>query len=414
MSSELAVRIEGVSKAYKIRHDEQQITLTEQALHRLRRPLQRPRVETLWALKDVDIEIERGEIMGLVGRNGAGKSTLLKILSRITPPTAGQVELYGHVGSLLEVGTGFHPELTGRENIYLNGSILGMKKSDIDRQFVPIVEFAGIERFLDTPVKRYSSGMYMRLAFAVAAHLETDILLVDEVLAVGDQEFQEKCIGKIRDVTSDGRTVILVSHNLASIRTLAKRCVLLDRGSVSVSGETDYVLARYRGLSDGTWTAQPSDRPGRRRPPAELRRIELVSNPTLWCGEPIVFDVEVDVSNDFATRLMLGMTITWLGAAAATAIETLELDPAGAQRCLVRVEIASGSLAPGTYGLSVAAGALTARDIPNADDVAIDAVRFELTPEPTGSWHVRNWQPTFGPARLDARMSRLELSEVTN
>ena len=216
--------------------------------------LRRAPSETFWALQDVDLEVKRGEVLGLIGRNGAGKSTLLKVLSRITPPTTGRVELFGRIGSLLEVGTGFHPELTGRENIYLNGSILGMKKPEIDRQFDDIVEFAGVERFLDTPVKRYSSGMYVRLAFAVAAHLETEILLIDEVLAVGDQDFQEKCIGKMHDVSTQGRTVIVVSHNLASVRQLAERCVLLDQGTVSIAGDVDEVLRAYEGIADEAWT----------------------------------------------------------------------------------------------------------------------------------------------------------------
>lgn len=252
MSSDVAVRIEGLSKAYKIRHDEQHSTLVEQVLHRVTRPRQRSRVETLWALRDINLEITRGEVVGLIGRNGAGKSTLLKVLSRITPPTEGRVDLQGHVGSLLEVGTGFHPELTGRENIYLNGSILGMKKRDIDRQFVPIVEFAGTERFLDTPVKRYSSGMYVRLAFAVAAHLEPEILIVDEVLAVGDVEFQKKCLGKMGEVAGEGRTVLFVSHNAAALQHLTERSLLIENGQLILDDTTSAVLSRYLASNDGT------------------------------------------------------------------------------------------------------------------------------------------------------------------
>jgi lipopolysaccharide transport system ATP-binding protein len=202
-------------------------------------------VEEFWALKDVSFEIKRGEVVGIIGRNGAGKSTLLKILSRITEPSAGRVEIIGRVASLLEVGTGFHPELTGRENIYLNGAILGMTRSEIRRKFEEIVDFAEVEKFLDTPVKRYSSGMYVRLAFAVAAHLEPDILVVDEVLAVGDVEFQKKCLGKMQDVASNGRTVLFVSHNVGAIQKLCGKCLLLKGGSVAAFDATEVVLQHY-------------------------------------------------------------------------------------------------------------------------------------------------------------------------
>jgi lipopolysaccharide transport system ATP-binding protein len=203
-------------------------------------------VEEFWALKDVSFQVQEGEILGIIGRNGAGKSTLLKILSRITEPTSGRITLRGRVASLLEVGTGFHPELTGRENIYLNGAILGMPHSEIRKKFDEIVDFAGIERFLDTPVKRYSSGMYVRLAFAVAAHLEPEILIVDEVLSVGDAEFQKKCLGKMDEVSRrEGRTVLLVSHNPSPIRTLCERCILIEQGRIARIGHPSNVLSEY-------------------------------------------------------------------------------------------------------------------------------------------------------------------------
>jgi lipopolysaccharide transport system ATP-binding protein len=200
----------------------------------------------VWSLKDINFEVNKGDILGIVGKNGAGKSTLLKILSRVTAPTTGEIKTKGRIASLLEVGTGFHPELTGKENIYLNGAILGMKKSEITEKLSEIVEFAGVEKYLDTPVKRYSSGMYVRLAFAVAAHLESEILIVDEVLAVGDAEFQKKCIGKIKDISSgEGRTVLFVSHNMAAIQNLCNKCILLEHGKMIYAGKTEDCLNLY-------------------------------------------------------------------------------------------------------------------------------------------------------------------------
>jgi lipopolysaccharide transport system ATP-binding protein len=202
--------------------------------------------EDFWSLKDINFTVEKGEAVGIIGANGAGKSTLLKILSRITPPTEGEVIMRGRVSSLLEVGTGFHPELTGRENIYLNGAILGMTRKEIDKKFDDIVEFANVERFIDTPVKKYSSGMHVRLAFAVAAHLEPDILLIDEVLAVGDVEFQKKCLGKMDEVTRKaGRTVLFVSHNMNAIQNLCQRCILLDKGEIKMIGQAKEVVSYY-------------------------------------------------------------------------------------------------------------------------------------------------------------------------
>ena len=232
-----AIRAEGLGKQYRLG--------TRRAFDWLRRGRSRAAQDTLWALEDVSFEVAPGEVVGLVGRNGAGKSTLLKILSRITPPTTGSAELRGRVGSLLEVGTGFHTELTGRDNVYLSGAILGLKRTEIARRFDEIVAFAEVERFIDTPVKRYSSGMYLRLAFAVAAHLEPEILLVDEVLAVGDAAFQKKCLGRMDEAARHGRTVVFVSHNLAALGRLCPRALLLEGGRLVASGETSAVIARY-------------------------------------------------------------------------------------------------------------------------------------------------------------------------
>ena len=247
-----AIEVQGLSKRYELRHERapRATTLAEAVSQGLRTRRRTGRSEgegreDFWALRDVSFQVRQGERLGIVGRNGAGKSTLLKVLSRIVEPTRGRVSMRGRVASLLEVGTGFHPELSGRENIYLNGAILGMSRSEIRRRFDEIVAFSEVERFLDTPVKRYSSGMYVRLAFSVAAHLEPEILIVDEVLAVGDQEFQKKCLGKLQDVGQDGRTVIFVSHNLAAINQLCSSGVLLEGGRVSEAGPISGVVSAY-------------------------------------------------------------------------------------------------------------------------------------------------------------------------
>jgi len=242
------IHAEGLGKRYRRGLQASRGLLRDSIARAFRSPLsvfRRANQETFWALKDVSLEVGQGEVLGLIGRNGSGKTTLLKILSRITQPTSGWAEIHGRVGSLLEVGTGFHPELTGRENAYLSGAILGMGKSEITRKFDEIVAFAELERFIDTPVKHYSSGMYVRLAFAVAAHLEPDILLVDEVLAVGDINFQKKCLGKMGDVARAGRTVVLVSHQLNQIRRLCHRVVWIDAGTVRQDGPTHEVVSAY-------------------------------------------------------------------------------------------------------------------------------------------------------------------------
>src|SRR5215213_1609675 len=249
--SNLAIRCEKLGKQYRIGSPERYKTLRDAISTTARAPFKRFKNTPqngngyFWALKDVSFEIKPGEVVGIIGLNGAGKSTLLKILSRITAPTRGVAEIYGRVGSLLEVGTGFHPELTGRENIYLNGAILGMRKTEIDRKFDEIVDFAEVEKFLDTPVKRYSSGMYVRLAFGVAAHLETEVLLVDEVLAVGDAQFQKKCFEKIRDIGTQGRTILFVSHNMSAVRSICKHALIIEKGRVVAQGEIDETVDRY-------------------------------------------------------------------------------------------------------------------------------------------------------------------------
>jgi len=247
--TESVIHVEGLGKRYRVGERERYLALRDIVSHALRAPFRRPRtprrVDYLWALRDVSLDVNQGEVVGLIGRNGAGKTTLLKLLSRITRPTTGFAEIHGRVGSLLEVGTGFHPELTGRENIYLSGAILGMQKREIDRKNDAIVAFAEVERFLDTPLKHYSTGMQMRLAFAVAAHLEPEILLVDEVLAVGDIEFQKKCLGKMQDISRSGRTIVFVSHQMGQMRRLCERVFWVDDGQIRQEGAAGKVIAAY-------------------------------------------------------------------------------------------------------------------------------------------------------------------------
>jgi lipopolysaccharide transport system ATP-binding protein len=258
----------------------------------------RPRRQEIWALQSVELEVPRGEVLAIVGKNGSGKSTLLKVLARITPPTRGRVEFRGRVASLLEVGTGFHPELTGRENIYLNGAILGMKRSEIARRFDAIVAFAGVERFLDTPVKRYSSGMYVRLAFAVAAHLEADILLIDEVLAVGDAEFQQRCLAKMEEVRKQDRTVLFVSHQLSAVRRLCSAALLLDSGRVVARGSVQEVLERYLGgerhPAQQSWS-DPATAPGSER----VKLASVAVRAPGQAGAEVPSDVSIRIEVEF-------------------------------------------------------------------------------------------------------------------
>lgn len=297
-----SVVIEGLSKRYSLgaRHDSYR-TLRD-AIARGFRPRSSADADELWALRDVDLEFRSGESVGLIGRNGAGKSTLLKVLARITTPTSGRVSLHGRVGSLLEVGTGFHPELTGRENIYLNGAILGMSRVEISRKFDEIVEFSEVSAFLDTPVKRYSSGMYVRLAFAVAAHLEPEILLVDEVLAVGDLAFRRKCLGKMGDIAAEGRTIVFVSHTLSAIRQLCTACAWIDRGQVVMSGTPDEVTSAYERASMAEVESMTT---GRTRAEEETRGkrvwvdwVELRNSSNAPCaqfeaGDALVMDIGI-------------------------------------------------------------------------------------------------------------------------
>lgn len=308
--SEIAIRVEGLGKQYRIGQRERYKALRDTLTDALYSPFRRLASlgrrsgdqlrldeEYVWALKELSFEIKSGEVVGVIGRNGAGKSTLLKILSRITEPTEGFARIHGRVGSLLEVGTGFHPELTGRENIYLNGAILGMRRREIERKFDEIVSFAEVEKFIDTPVKHYSSGMYLRLAFAVAAHLEPEILLVDEVLAVGDAAFQKKCLGKMGDVAKEGRTVLFVSHNLGALANLCPRAILLVDGKNYKDGLSGEVIAEYIAIGREDqgqriwrdWKAAPGNEKVR------VHAVKLVSGSQVTSDVDIQEDVHIEV-----------------------------------------------------------------------------------------------------------------------
>jgi lipopolysaccharide transport system ATP-binding protein len=375
--TDIAIKVDHLSKRYRIGAEEQrpdglwdaarQAALSPfDYLRRITRPPTEE--ETLWALKDVSFEVERGEVLGIIGRNGAGKSTLLKILSRITEPTEGEAIINGRVGSLLEVGTGFHPELTGRENVYLNGAILGMTRAEIDGKFEEIVDFSGVERFIDTPVKRYSSGMRVRLAFSVAAHLDPEILLIDEVLAVGDLTFQKKCLGKMGEIGQSGRTVLFVSHDMTSVRELCSRCILLDEGEIAVDGTTGVAIETYV-RSGASGSGEVHIEPEMHKAYRGLDRFrfnyaalkngdgEICSQ--IPCGSPftVMFCAEAAVDID---QLLIGFSVfraegqrlfmTWQRDS-----ELAERVPAGPIRLCCRLE--PNLLLPGRYWMNVGAQA---------------------------------------------------------
>jgi lipopolysaccharide transport system ATP-binding protein len=378
-----AIRVEGLGKRYHLGEHVPYRVLRDVVARALTpsRPARASR-EAFWALRDVSFELARGEVLGLVGRNGAGKSTLLRVLSRITRPTTGRAEIRGRVGSLLEVGTGFHLELTGRENTYLNGAILGMRKAELDRKFDEIVAFAGLERFIDTPVKFYSSGMYLRLGFAVAAHLETDILLVDEVLAVADAAFQRKCTGKIVDVARQGRTVLFVSHNLSAVLNLCRRALVLDGGGVVFDGPAFAAVETYLRMGGAVPEGRASaiGHPGR---PKDMHPvIEWVSVRAggaldiVRTGEDVVVEIGFDAGDARLDYAMLGIA-SGLGERVSSVGTHLsagwdgELRGRGVLECrLPRLPLVEGE-----YRLTVAVGTRT--PMRNVDYVE-DVVRFRV------------------------------------
>ena len=407
-SSDLAISVRGLSKQYTIRHNaNEHITLAELALDRLLHPLRRAERETLWALRDVSFDVGQGEVLGLIGLNGAGKTTLLKLLSGITNPTAGEVHLWGRVGSLLEVGTGFHPELTGRENVYLNGAILGMPRREIARKFDAIVDFAGVERFLDTPVKRYSSGMYVRLAFAIAAHLDSEILLLDELLAVGDGDFQAKCFGKVSDLAHEGRTVILVSHNITTVRQFTSRAILLQRGQLVSVGSTDEVLADYvnsgRGVLEDVDVSDHSRHDptfGRR---ARLVRVRLNHEHGIVAADDDLSLTVVIRATETLDGVRIGQTIHAVGGGsvgASISAPTVHLERG--HETELHVVIPRPSLAPSRYFLAMTIGfGDNTSGIVDLDEV-YDSVYFEVSPPVSPDGRISNWQDSWGPVRFGA------------
>ena len=360
--------------------------------------------EEFWALKDVSFEIRKGEVVGIIGRNGAGKSTLLKILSRITEPTKGSIEIRGRLASLLEVGTGFHGELTGRENIYLNGAILGMTRSEIDRKFDEIVSFAEIEKFLETPVKHYSSGMYVRLAFAVAAHLEPDILLVDEVLAVGDVQFQNKCLGKIEDVAGQGRTVLFVSHNLAAVQRLCSRAILLERQQIKYIGNVETAISKY--LADGS-LAEAAPLIGTLSEFIELKSASIN-------GQEILHGLEIKPRSEISFRLVLNISDAIKQAKVIVSITkdgrkiiNLHDSPQPKDMSLgmheVRVSLPAFFLSPGQYGVGMLC--FSAETKSSAWSSSLGS--FVIVPEPDDDYDIWN----MGVVNLQGRGGRFALAD---
>jgi lipopolysaccharide transport system ATP-binding protein len=398
MSSTM-ISIDDLGKKYTIRHerlgDQRYRRLSEDLIQGIKRPFHRltrgstekGTVEEFWALRDVSFNIGEGEVVGIIGRNGAGKSTLLKILSRITEPTEGRVRLRGRVASLLEVGTGFHPELTGRENIFLNGSMLGMKRAEIRKKFDEIVDFSGVEQFIDTPVKRYSSGMSVRLGFGVAAYLEPEILIVDEVLAVGDAEFQRKCLGKMQSVASLGRTVLFVSHNMTAVNSLCSRAILLDKGRISFEGTSQSAVSRY------LRTAQPEQRKhswdpesAPRNEQVRLIAVRVVDRRSEPSGE-ITVNTPIDLEFDFEsypTDIELNLSVSLFNAEGIRVFNTCSPSARHAkQRVCARCRIPGGLLNDSTYRAQVIIVEDTSRPILVVDD----AVAFEVHDvERSGNW----------------------------
>ena len=357
--------------------------------------------EEIWALQSISFDVQHGEVIGIIGRNGAGKSTLLKILSRITEPSKGYADIYGRVGALLEVGTGFHSELTGRENVYLNGAILGMSRRDIDRKFDEIVAFSGVEKFIDTPVKHYSSGMGLRLGFAVAAHLEPEILVVDEVLAVGDAEFQKKCLGKMSEVAGEGRTVLFVSHNMGAVQNLCSRVIVLDTGKVSKEGSVKDAIAFYMNRFESNSLVRDLSKVNRNSSKNLITKIQIHNESIETLGY-FGFDVFANLDPDIMNEVNLGITINdGIGGRIYDAYSTQYVKHTVEQKQLVKfsITIDSLNLSPGTYSISLNLG-----DTIRVIDSVEDAINFSVLWTNPNSIHFPPrdwWGPVFFPLKWD-------------
>lgn len=408
-SHNIAVAVRGLSKSYSIAHQAARLsTFGEVILDKLRHPFRKQSRETYEAIKDVSFDIKRGEVVGIIGRNGAGKSTLLKIMSRITEPTSGEIDLYGRVGSLLEVGTGFHPELTGRENIFLNGAILGMSRAEIRRQFDAIVDFSGVEKFLDTPVKRYSSGMYVRLAFAVAAHLNSEILIVDEVLAVGDVQFQKKCLGKMHDVAhSDGRTVLFVSHNMSAVRQLTHTGILLDAGRILFQGDSETAVEKYECLgldqSSGVYNATILPRPNYDMS-GDVRFVSVQFDPsrfqTFAADEDITFTIRLKAQRP-APSFRLSLTLFRSdGMSVASVFGPDSLSLSADEEREFAITIPNPRLAPGRYHIGTSLGTGNHTTGHRDYDILMDVLHFEVTAPEGENGTQAAWSPSWGAIRL--------------
>ncbi len=358
-----ALRVEGLGKHYRLGGLQTYQTLRDSVVNLLRRRREQKKKPDFWALRDVSFELKEGEVLGIVGRNGAGKSTLLKLLSHITTPDTGRIEVHGRVGSLLEVGTGFHPELTGRENIFMNGILLGMKRREVERKFDEIVAFSGVEEFLDTPVKRYSSGMRVRLGFAVAAHLEPEILVVDEVLAVGDAEFQRKCLGRMNAVASEGRTVLFVSHQMEAVQSLCSRAIWLENGQMRQDGLADQVVSAYLASTRETAKSELSartDRSGRGAMRIEQMTIYGENGGPVVVGQPLKIRLKIRSHHDRATsafarivvRDQVDRTLSMLSNELTGEILEIPGGPDG--QVLLECEMPRVSLLPGEYAVDFA------------------------------------------------------------
>ncbi len=418
---EPVIRVENLSKRYLIGHRKDQGGHTDlrEVIRREARNIARKAVDIIhgrqvvqgdviedyWALKNVSFDLREGEVLGIIGRNGAGKSTLLKILSRITEPTSGRVILRGRVASLLEVGTGFHPELSGRENVFLNGAILGMSRAEIRKKFDEIVDFAGVETFLDTPVKHYSSGMYVRLAFAIAAHLEPEILIIDEVLAVGDVEFQKKCLGKMNEVARRGRTVLFVSHNIAAIERLSSQAILLKDGLLQAKGETPNVVGTFLrstgSLGKGWENVENTPRHHPATGAASICKVRIRDTDHVFYGGELIFDIaaKINIREDFirVSFTIYEQTGTPVGSGFSNETPVSNRD----RYVILCTTVSPVRLAPGQYFMSVAIGRGGYQSGYLNYDAVLDCMYFIVGPAPGRQPMLPSWQRAWGSFVMD-------------